>query len=40
MSGYADSGLLVAGGLPDGAAFLEKPFTFAALTEAVGALLP
>jgi PAS domain S-box-containing protein len=40
MSGYADSGLLSAGALPDGAAFLEKPFTFAALTEAVGALLP
>jgi PAS domain S-box-containing protein len=40
MSGYAESGIFSDGALPPGTAFLEKPFTFSELTEAVQRLLP
>ena len=40
MSGYAESGIFSDGVLPSGTAFLEKPFTFSELTEAVQRLLP
>ena len=38
MSGYAESGMLEDGHMPAGTAFLEKPFTFSALTESVEGL--
>ncbi len=40
MSGYAESGIFSDGVLPPGTSFLEKPFTFSELTEAVQRLLP
>jgi len=40
MSGYSESGIFSEGVLPPGTAFLEKPFTFSELTEAVRKLLP
>ncbi|HUQ23337.1 MAG TPA: PAS domain S-box protein [Gaiellaceae bacterium] len=40
MSGYAESGIFSDGVLPPGTAFLEKPFTFSELTEAVQKVLP
>jgi CheY-like chemotaxis protein len=40
MSGYAESGIFSDGVLPPGTAFLEKPFTFSELTDAVQRLLP
>jgi len=39
LSGYAESGILSAGVLPPGTAFLEKPFTFSELTGKVQGLL-
>ena len=39
MSGYAETGMLEDGHMPPGTAFLEKPFTFSALTESVQELL-
>jgi PAS domain S-box-containing protein len=39
MSGFADSGSFAGGTLPPATAFLEKPFTFAHLTERVRSLV-
>ena len=39
MSGYSETGMLDDGHMPAGTAFLEKPFTFSALTESVESLL-
>ena len=39
MSGFADSGTFAGGAMPAATAFLEKPFTFAHLTERVRSLV-